>query len=238
MKNLLIMGISCRVYRKEPLIRLFFNQNFVDEFNVPHNTVFDDYQTQMKERIKKENKILDPVILSLYKTIIKEKKPFLPFTKIIEIEDFDKEYINLEIVVDAVDNNFTNGFMTKTTLIQFDYLYLIPYPIAQNLALIKKKYKFDRKKIKNINDIKKYYTKKTTTHVVLRNFAKNDYQAQDIQNMQGGKFNLKIKLFKKLNSFWCEQNDLSIGKRWIGEVDFLEFILDKYLQDENQRNFN
>ena len=128
--------------------------------------------------------------------------------------------------------------MTKTTLIQFDYFYLIPYPIAQNLALIKEKYKFDRKKIKNIKDVIKYYAPKTIKNEFLINFAINRQKYLGPKNKQGGKFNFTIKLFKRLNSFWCEHNDRTIGKRWLGAVDFLEFILDKYQQDENQRNFN
>lgn len=234
MKNLLIIGITCRVYKKEPLLRLFCNNNFIDEFNVPHNTVFDNYLTE-KIKYTKYNQ-LDPSILPLYKMIAKEQTCFLPFTKIIEIEDLDKKNLNFELQVDAVDNNFTNGFMTKTTLIQFDYFYLIPYAIAQNLTLIKQKYKFDRKKIKNIKDIMKYY-RSWAGHELFRNFTRNN-QHRDIKNMQGGKFNLQIKLCKRLNSFWCEHNDRTIGKRCIGAVDFLEFILDKYQQDENQRNYN
>ena len=36
MKYLLVVGVTCKVYKKEPRARLFFNEQLIDEFYIPH----------------------------------------------------------------------------------------------------------------------------------------------------------------------------------------------------------
>ena len=36
MRYLLVVGFNCKVYRREPQARLFFNEKLIDEFNIKH----------------------------------------------------------------------------------------------------------------------------------------------------------------------------------------------------------
>jgi hypothetical protein len=57
MRQLLMLGFYCEVYKREPLCRVYVNDVLLDEFNIPH--------TPQKEIEWNSDIILDPKFLNI-----------------------------------------------------------------------------------------------------------------------------------------------------------------------------
>ena len=115
MKYLLMFSYLCEVYRKQPRARIFLNDQLLDEHSIEQNTA-----TWPKENLNLQKKTLAERCTTRAKHVYDRCKKF-------ELDippQVDDMTIKIEIKND--DNNFTNGFMSRCTLVSLYQFYLIP----------------------------------------------------------------------------------------------------------------
>jgi len=137
MSYILCLGFRVNVYKKFPKIRVFLNDIFIDEFLISgvKNSNYDGNElykilSDSFQNLKFKT-LLHPNAMIFYKEIQTplSNKVFLKFFEL------DENYINslakhkLKIQVFNDDNNFTNGFLTKSTFIALRIASIIPKKI-------------------------------------------------------------------------------------------------------------
>ena len=234
MKYLLVLGFSCKVYKKEPRIRLFFNEQLIDEFNISNYPKSINF-------IRNVEKILNlkhPLEPYAEKTIIKYIKDFMPPLRFYNLNIEDQlQRSHIRIDVDNNDNNYNNGFMTKSTLLQFKILSLLPAD--------RKIYEWFKLKAWNQRYTHKYawHCKKPTNNFFILQdgstwLGKNQQLTPIFDHDIGGSGSLHCELIKKygilLNKFPNPKQ-----KYIYGVMDNIhKLIYDKYEQHANQGNIN
>jgi hypothetical protein len=228
MKYLLAVGFFCKVYRKEPQARIFVNDQLIDEFFIQHD--IEGFDEKLKRLKRSNNHILQPIDRSL--ELKPKSKP--KFIKIYEIEinkNLQKLKINIDIKND--DNNYTNGFMTKSTLIKFEILQLIPLHEGliklfkdKGACLLKKNYPWYHRNFNDWFNILSagFWQEKNST-----------LRQEDFWYFIGGSGNFLVELIKKYKIFMNKKN---FSYRSSFDSNTIDFILDKYKQHANQRNNN
>jgi|ETNmetMinimDraft_29_1059903.scaffolds.fasta_scaffold07460_2 hypothetical protein len=147
MKYLLGIGFYGSMYKRIPTIQLFVGNRLIDEFEPESIDGYEKYEvTYNKEwwasHGTKTNKNRE------YKDIITHlPKNFKLYT--IE-EQVLKEASKLEIKIKNADTNYSNGFMTKSTLINLSNIFLIPTNIFEHYLTRQKKDSEFYNKIKSI----------------------------------------------------------------------------------------
>ena len=99
MRYLLVLGLFCNVYRKKPRIRLFFNNQLVDEFNMPHQP---KNKNLINPRINLKH-LLQPLTQKMQIEYAEKCLPPLLFYHI----DVDNQITQTQIRID-IDNNDSN----------------------------------------------------------------------------------------------------------------------------------
>ena len=112
MQYVLGLGILCKKYKKNPIIRVFADDTFIDEFEIAH-----DDETKKFTDISKN--------LQLGKNHT---------AKHFHLSYIDERHLNskISIHVQNDDSNYTNGFMSKSTVISFNSTFLIPKHYLDN----------------------------------------------------------------------------------------------------------
>jgi hypothetical protein len=115
MRYLLVVGFACDVYRQEPRARVYFNDQLIDEFFIENHIKNVELDTKHP---------LEPIPRQ---KLIEHRTKCLPPLHLYEL-DIHKEskHANIRIDINNDDNNYTNGFMNQTTLIQCRILSLLP----------------------------------------------------------------------------------------------------------------
>lgn len=141
------IGFQCKVYKKNPRIRLFIGDVFIDEFD----------QKNYVSNLEKNNTWSVPyqkIDFNTYKI------------KLIEIPDelLTEQQGKVKIEVKNDDSNWTNGFMTKSTNLCLDTCFIIQKKILENCDWNKIKNKhyyqlgYNRSgRMKSIDTMKKWY---------------------------------------------------------------------------------
>jgi hypothetical protein len=224
MKYLLAVGFFCSVYEKKPQARLFLNNNLIDEFDI--------------DPCLEKKSLLPEGVLTPFKWEIRKKQSFnrLPNLRIYEIElNSISENSILRIEIKNNNNNYSNGFMSKNTLIRLSALYLIPY----NKKLIKKLISRQRANQYNENYAWQYIRKNHLFDLVPYSiwYGKNKQRFGNEFDLIfceiGGDGFFECKLRKKYNIFIT---NLKKPYRVVINIAEVEYIMNKYQQDENQRN--
>jgi hypothetical protein len=139
MRYLLMLGFFCNVYKKKPNVRLKFNNQLIDEFDVEHCPDIHGHDAEWCEKLKD----LHPLQPLDNNFIIKYKYKNLPPLRIYEVEiDKNQQKLKIHIEIKNSDSNYTNGFVTRSTLLQLRYLGLIPLNkkmVAKFILILKKK---------------------------------------------------------------------------------------------------
>ena len=105
MSHVLGIGFWCDVYKKNPRVRVFFDGQFLEEYELRHDPVPEWGMAPNGKNFSPERAVFR-----------------YPEAKLFAIEDHQlegKESIEIRIDVENDDNNYTNGFMTKSTLLDF-----------------------------------------------------------------------------------------------------------------------
>jgi len=239
MKYLLAVGFFCNVYRKEPRARIFVGDQLIDEFNIQHQPENKD----LPNPHKKTTHPLQPVSINTYKEYIKKSLPPLRFYEL-EIDDQLKQN-NIRIDIDNNDNNYTNGFMSRSTLLQFRIIALLP--ADKNIHSWFYKRMFDRMFTyrypwywkKRIND---FFG--TDYHVLHNNikwiYSDNEEINGDITTIKncniGGSGSLYCNIIKKYGILIFQLSEIKKSYLYRTYHYFAEHIYNKYEQHANQRN--
>jgi len=248
MRQLLMLGFYCEVYRREPTCRIYINDILLDEFDIPHAPHKDD-----ANHLFFSGDGLNPNFFDIEYTRV---KLYTPFLKYIEFDDQDAKEIDIKIEIYNNDNNYANGFMTKNTQMMLPFMFLASKNLLDRIDNLKNNWKFSIKnyQIQNKRAIDIFYSK--TRNRIFENFAEGlmskfpdkIYQqvpAEEIRpycsNWQdlpprwkdingdwvgsSGYFHLKLK--KKLG-FWRLDTDLRKGRHRLGFIAIVEHLYNKY----------
>ena len=230
MRYLLVVGFACDVYRREPRARIFVGDKLIDDFYIPHTP---DNLSAAQKNFFTTLHLLQPFSgLKLQNFLIKNFPP-LRFYEV----DIDKRIKNLilRINIDNSDSNYSNGFMTKSTLIKLKIFYFFPFEKRVLLRL---------KEIRDKNRISKNYSWYRSNKNYIYDVVKNpiswkglNRQFENIsgellsQFSVGGNGDYISELIKKYGIF---MPTLARSCRYSLDWDITSFLFDKYRQYENQ----
>jgi hypothetical protein len=237
MKYLLVVGFSCDVYQQEPRARIFVGNQLIDEFYIQYHK--DTLCTAMK-KFSGNRHILQNFSKIDYNLNIRIKNlPPLRFYEV-EIDQSHADRLELRIEINNNDNNYTNGFMTSTTLLQLRVFYF--FPLNEKLLT-----RLDKIMIKN--RLNKNYSWLCRQKSFIFDLVLNGLQWQGKNgqifnstkntllhdNKIGGDGNFTCELIKKYGIFIPI---LSKPYRYNFNKFFLDHFYDKYQQHANQRDTN
>ncbi len=236
MRYLLVVGFSCSVYKQEPRARIHVNDQLIDEFHISHTS---------KNCIIEENKFykITPLEPFSREEILNIKIKNFPDLKFYEVEIDEKvKHVSLRININNNDNNYSNGFITHSTLIKLKVCYFFPF--NKRLLL----------RLKEIRD-KYLFSKNYSWYRNSRNFIfdlvangmcwkgtngefidkKKSYLSQnDTGNISiGGDGEYSAILKKKYRVLMPK---LARAYRYQLDWKLLNYFFDKYFQYANQRN--
>ena len=235
MKYLLVVGFICNVYKQEPRARIFVGNTLIDEFQVFHHK---DTFLPFYWEFLKDKHILQPFAQYQLNNI---KNKNLPPLRLYEIEmDIALDRTTLRIEIENNDSNYSNGFMTASTLLQLRNCYFFPIDqrLLDKLVAIKNKnrltehYAWYRRDFNRIFELSRngIYWKSTD--------LKNDTQAAIRYNNTfsvGGNGEFICELKKKYGIFIPT---FDCAYRHIFDEIEIDFLIDKYKQNAHQRYCN
>ena len=249
-----MLGFYCEVYRREPLCRIYVNNVLVDEFNIPHTTHKD---------VSTGNMRLDPTFYGHEDFEFKSNTPFL---KLIELDDADVKNLDLRVELQNNDNNYSNGFITKHTLVMLCQCWLAPVKVWEEFDLIRSRWKYSRHTWYNSNKSVEHYYSNFRNRIFDNLAFFSDMHFPGIDQMPqtneqhksifsnykylprmwhnhpnrywlGRSGHLHLTLTKKLG-FWRHSTDRRRGWWTISRYKNIKDIYNKYIQHEDQRNSN
>ena len=235
MRYLLVLGFTCDVYRREPRARLFFNEKLIDEFHIPHQ----DDKRNLTNPIDNLKHLLTPYSEKIEIEYLQNKFPTLRFYEL-DVDDKLQQAL-IRIDVDNNDSNYINGFMTKSTQLQFKILSLLPAD--------RKIYEWFKQKAQNQRLTSRYVWHRKKLYNALFSLieestwiGKNGQKFNNLAHFDndlciiGGSGSLHCKLIKKygmlLVKFRCPKHTYIYRVR----NSFHKIMYDKYEKYANQRN--
>ena len=237
MKYLLVVGFACKVYRKEPLARIFFNGQLIDEFHIPHQ----DDKKNLIRPIHNLKHPLEPCAGKIIDEYVENSLPSLRFYHLDADDKLQQALIRIDVYND--DNNYNNGFITKSTQLQFKVLSLLPadrkiyewFASKSRTQRHTDKFAWHQKKLYNA-----FFSLLDKTTWIgkngqkINNFNSSDYAYYNI----GGSGSLHCELIKKygilLGRFQCPKHTYIYTVKNV----LHRIIYDKYEKYANQRNID
>ena len=231
MRQLLILGFHCNIYKKEPQCRVYVEDVLVDEFDIPQS-----------DEVAVEIDRLDP--LRKYKNL-QNFTTNPPFLKYIEFDDAGADSLDVIIKIQNNDNNYANGFMSKHTHVTLSHVFLASKKALENIDNLTNNSKFTRQNWEKYNrDIVDFYADDNRTRF-FNNFVRDteaDFPDIQLKSNTGGyrigssgHYRLTVK--KKLG-FWRAIRNCSKGIWPLGKFRHVQYLYNKYKQHEDQRNSN
>ena len=241
MSQVLILGFNSFVFKQNARARIFLNNNFIDEIDIPE-FINEFFLMRFK---KKEESVYSRISRNIQNNS-KEIHNFhsCPTLFFYEINDtvLAKD-VNIKIEIKNQDNNYSNGFMTQTTYVEIAHLYLLPKRLVDRYL--------KQKKIKQKNNDKLFKRKNMPVFENLVNFThfinyKNQKtHATMFTTADDGHFKTQLhKVHSRYTANLADQYGVLTDKIIIGKESralrdkWKHFIFDKYLQYENQRDTN
>jgi len=233
MRYLLVVGFACEVYKKEPLARIFVGDKLIDEFYIQHYK--DTLPTRIKEFYQKKQLLQS---FSEFEFINMQIKNFPPL-RFYEVEiDTTLDRLELRIEIKNSDSNYTNGFITNSTLIQLKAYYF--FPLHQKLLL-------RLKKIKNKIRLQNYsWSRSYKNHIF--DLLKNQLQwrGQNGQTVEYSRYQLEdyflggngVFIYKLVKKYQILMSKLKKSSRYNFNTVLVDYLLNKYNEYANQRNTN
>ena len=141
MKYLLGVGfVVTQKYKKDPIVRIKIDDTFLDEYTLDNCPNYNkqwardtniwiyqrDYTTYFHKKIQED----PPYALFNTKEVQADSQFPTNFKLYVLDEDKLKSKKLLEVEVQNADSNYTNGFMTKSTLLDF-FTFLVPIPFIK-----------------------------------------------------------------------------------------------------------
>jgi hypothetical protein len=236
MRYLLVLGLFCNVYRKKPRIRLFFNNQLVDEFNMPHQP---KNKNLIHPRINLKH-LLQPLTHKMQIEYAEKSLPPLLFYHI----DVDNQITQTQIRIDIDNNdsNYINGFITNSTLLQIKVLSLLPQNKKIYEWFLQKhtsrrntdRYAWYRRKL--INRFFKFDQAKWIGNNGQKINCNNDMSIEEYSI--GGSGSLTCELKKKYGILLAKNQIIKRSYIFGQDLHLHDAIYYKYEQYANQRNSN
>ena len=255
MRQLLMLGFYCEVYRREPRCRVYVNDVLLDEFDIPHtpriSTVIHDTN-------------LDPAFYSADQFDLQFTQPL----KFLELDDAGDRYLDLRIEIHNDDNNYVNGFMTRYTRVMLRQCWVAPVKILEQFDQIYDRWKYCKRNWQKYFGCKKiidYYLGYQNS--VLNNLARyadlcfpgitrKQFSIEQLKtrcsnykdfpqlwrdfacdHWIGSSGYFRVNLVKKLG-FWRYSTDRRRGWWKWSSIKDMKYFYDKYKQHEDQRSSN
>jgi hypothetical protein len=236
MDHVLILGFNCFVYKKNPRARIFVNDYFIDEFEV------DEFISNFFLERLGENQNIKGFIKRKNKTVYKDK--LFPKLKVYTIShNLLRESNKIKIEVENNDNNYTNGFMTLSTMLELMHFYLIPKKIIDRYLKFFSKDKVLNQKISDSTVIRKmppvFENLTSTTDWIADGMSPINSCLYTVG--QPGYFEAKFEMHNKhlkptlTNGPYGKTTMINKVSREY-KARWKAFIFDKYSQHENLRN--
>lgn len=230
MRYLLVVGFFCNVYRKEPQARLFVGEKLIDEFNIKNSIdkdpiVFEFY---------KDYHTLQPCNREKMNQLEIDNMPTLRFYEI-DVEN-KQNLLELRIDINNNDNNYNNGFMTKSTTLKLRFFSFFPLDkkLLLRLNKIMKKNRFNE-------NYAWYHRNNNSIFDLTTNFQwKEEKNKQIFTNTNnyflnrqyvGGSGSFKCTLVKKYGIFISK---LFQSCRYTFKTMLIDYFTHKYKQHANQ----
>ena len=246
MRQLLMLGFYCEVYRREPLCRVYVNDVLADEFNIPHTPKIDAWTPDMK---------LDPAFWSPEQYQLQSDPPFF---KLLELDDAGEKFIDIRVEIQNSDNNYANGFMTRYSRVMFRQCWLAPVKIWERFDQILDRWKYSLKNWHKWQNNPAHYFAGLRNRVFDNLALHSDMnfpgitqqteskEQQDLpqyykecpnEHWTGTSGHFHLTLAKKLG-FWRHSTDRRRGWWKLSLIKNVKDIYDKYIQYEDPRNTN
>ena len=236
MRYLLVVGFACEVYRKEPRARIFVGGKLIDEFYISHHI---DTKTPALKILNQNKHVLQP--FSNIEKLNMEIN-FFPPLRFYEIEiDQPGDQLKLHIDIDNDDSNYTNGFITESTLLQLQIFYF--FPLDKELLSRLSKIMIKNRASENYayircekNNIFNLVIKGLNWYGKEKKFNQQFYKSSDryITSI-GGSGHFTFDLVKKYGIFISR---VFQSYRYNFHPRLIDYFINKYKQYENQRNTN
>jgi len=171
MKQVIFLGFYCKVYKKNPIAQIYIGDHMIDEIVIPEYYI---------DGFIKNNELFytggDVDVMKLKENASSHPKIFI---YIIDDQYLDISDGLIEIKIKNEDSNYTNGFLSRSTLLFLDFFYILPYTLLEkprkyiekimNISS-KKYYKNMRKRIFNLKDdeLDRYNFPLSVTHREIR----------------------------------------------------------------------
>lgn len=230
MRYLLVLGFACNLYRKEPLARIIIGRQLIDEYNIPEHI---DTLTASREKIVGNWQTANMVDVD--KNVLKNFPP-LRFYEIKINETIDKLY--LQIQIENNDSNYSNGFITKSTLLKLQICHF--FPLDQRLLS-------RLEEIKQKNRCSENYAWYSSHKNRIFDLISNGlcWKGENLQKIYNtNTTNLAACNIGGNGDFFCELEKkygillptLIRPCRHTFDFSLLNYLLNKYQQHANQRN--
>jgi hypothetical protein len=250
MRQLLMLGFYCEVYRREPRCRVYVNDLLVDEFNISHTPRIDKCTTEI---------VLDPKYFN-YDCFVFESHP--TFLKFIELDDADGKSLDLKVEIHNNDNNYNNGFMTEYTRVMLSQCFLAPVKVWEQFEQIRNRWRFSmpnwHRCFGNTISVDQYYSGRRSyvvdnlagyTNLVFPHINQPDINQHKmsresvishggpLRHWVGSSGHFHLTLVKKLG-LWRHSTDQRRGWWKIGWANIAKHLYDKYRSNEDTRSTN
>ena len=130
MSYILGIGLLYKKYKKNATIRIYIDNNLIETYQLTQNVNPIEVPITIIERIKKKFTWFNRKWFN-HPDIMQNKCKIPKFLKLIEIEE-EKLTGEVRIEVDNDDSNYTNGFMSKSSLIEPNFFILCPKELLKN----------------------------------------------------------------------------------------------------------
>jgi len=247
MDVILSLGFLCNIYKKAPTVRVYADEYFLDEFFLKNSIQKNLLKSILEHKDnfdfifpKKVSNILDPKV----QMVDPQVDPHVEY-RFYRIKNFNaknKDKIKIKIEIYNKDSNYTNGFMTRSTMVSVPYVLLTPTKVMRDVTTFRKKWykkvKFEEQKQNKLKFIKEFYKKRSRIFNCIehRNYWFTDRQTNKLlyTYFAGGDVTLERTFYKKHNLYIGDPNTL--GYVLFGHYKRFKKLSDKYLKYENLRN--
>jgi hypothetical protein len=116
MKYVFGFNVGVKLYKKFPTIQVFIQDRLIDEIQLDDSHAYTEFSL-----LDDDERLTNKPFKSLFNNV--SKKIHLYILNDECLQD------NIKLVVKNQDSNYTNGFMTKSTIIRFSHIFLMPEEI-------------------------------------------------------------------------------------------------------------
>lgn len=225
MKHLLVLGIVYEYYKSPAIITIRTKNKLIDQLHLYQSH---PETTNIRKYLDKDNLAVIDKRLDPNGKFIKDQWTYTypTYYKTIEIDDEDiSDKITIE--VDNSNSNYTNGFMTKSSVLKFSMIALIPKWITENKCskMIQIAMRFLDGHENKFSDLENYHEDlRKRYYWPLTKFYTIEYPSkQEVKHYQefiGGSFKIKFDVRQKhgLKYLWACDSPLSDRGFWTIDV--------------------